>query len=388
MQWINANLKGDKYIWLISLVLLMVSLLVVYSSTGTLAYQSKSGNTEFFLVKQSFFILSAFTLTFIFHRFNFRYFKSLSLLMLALSLMLLVLTIAVGTNINNASRWLTIPIIGMPFQTSDFAKLSLMIFLADHFSRKQKVITDFKKVVIPFSIAVGLICVLILPSNFSTAALLVLTSCVIAFIARVRIKHLFLVGLMAIGALVLFLAIGQLFPNSSLYDRVTTWEKRIMAFGDKSDETANYQVNQAKIAIASGGVFGKGPGRSTQRNYLPESYSDFIYAIMIEEYGMIGCMLPIFLYMGLLFRCSIIVKESPRAFGALVAIGLSFSMVIQALVNMFVAVNILPTTGQTLPFLSLGGTSLWFSGISIGIILNISSIIEEEQNKGNLEPES
>jgi cell division protein FtsW len=292
---------------------------------------------------------------------------------------LLALTLVMGTNLNEASRWLKVPGTGITFQTSDFAKIALIMYLARLLSQKQDHIKSFKESFRPLMIPIIIICGLILPANFSTAAILFTTSLIILFIGRVNIKYL--LGLVGIGvvAIALFFALVFALPeNARKSFRVETWKNRIENFMNEDSE-GNYQAEQAKIAIANGGMLGKLPGNSTQRNFLPHPYSDFIFAIIVEEYGLIGAMFIIFLYVLLLYRAGVIVKKSKSQFGAFVSIGLAFSLVFQALINMAVAVNLFPVTGQTLPFVSMGGSSILFTSTALGIILSVSRTIQPNE---------
>ena len=300
-----------------------------------------------------------------------------------------------GSDVNDAKRWITLPIINTSFQTSDLAKIALIMFLARQLSKKQDEIKEFKRAFLPILISVVVICILIFPANLSTAAVLFMTSIVIMFIGRINVKYILLLILSGI-----ILLAGAIFTVKNLptnfvskMGRVATWQSRLENYGG-DDKTASYQNEQAKIAIATGGIFGKGPGKSTQRNFLPNPYADFVYATIIEEYGLLGAFTVIFLYLFLLYRTIQIAMKSPRAFGALLAIGLSFSLVIQAFINMAVAVNIFPVTGLPLPLVSMGGTSLWFTCFAFGCILSVSRHIDEneaEQQKTEaerLKPES
>jgi cell division protein FtsW len=292
-----------------------------------------------------------------------------------------LITLFVGVNLNEARRVLPL-FFGLTFQTSDLAKLALIMYLARLLTKRQENIKDFKSAFVPIMAPVIIVCFLILPANFSTSAILFTTSLVIMFIGRVNLKHIFSIIGIGIVFLVMMVLIAQSSPK--LLPRLSTWVSRIENFksGDNNAEE-NYQVEQAKIAIASGGIIGKMPGNSDQRNFLPHPYSDFIYAIIIEEYGLIGGVVILLLYLILLFRAVKIVTKAPGNFGAFLAIGIAFSLVFQALINMGVAVHLLPVTGQTLPLVSMGGTSLWFTSISIGIILSVSREIEKKPNFTN-----
>ncbi len=375
MQAILKHMKGDRTIWMVVVFLYIVSILAVYSSTGTLAYRLRSGNTEYYLIRQFIIILFGFGLMYLAHNIKYSYYSRISQLALYLAIPLLLFTLLRGTAAHEASRWITLPVINLTFQSSDFAKLALIIYMARVLTRKQDSIQDLQQGFIPMVIPAMLICALILPANFSTAALLFITCIVLMFIGRVRIKYIAgLVGVSIIAALMLIMVLAVM-PGSS---RVDTWRNRVTAFVDRENNNT-YQADQAKIAIATGGIIGKMPGNSTQRNFLPEAYSDFIYAIIIEEYGLAGGFVVLLLYLILLYRGVRIAHKSPGTFGALLAAGLSFSLVFQAMINMAVAVNLIPVTGQPLPLVSMGGTSLWFTSLAIGIILSVSRSIEENE---------
>ena len=376
MDIFSKYLKGDRAIWLITLFLRVASLLLVYSSIVTLAYKHSDGNTLRYLVRHGFFLLSGFGIIYITHNIKYNYFSRISQVLLFASIPLLALTLIVGTNINDASRWLTIPVINQSFQTSDFAKLALVMYVARMLSVKQDEIKDFKKAFLPIFIPVVIVCGLIFPANFSTAAVLFAACLVLMFIGRIPISQL--ISLASIGIVFIVISIGVAKFAPALFPRAETWVNRIENFS-KGDQEGNYQVEQAKIAIATGGIQGKGPGNSTQRNFLPHPYSDFIYAIVIEEYGLIGGFLVMFLYLMLFFRAIRIVLKSPKTFGSLLVVGISFILVFQALINMAVAVNLLPVTGQPLPFMSMGGTSIWFTSVAIGVILSVSREVDQNQ---------
>lgn len=376
MDIFSKYLKGDRAIWLITLFLGVASLLLVYSSIVTLAYKHSDGNTLRYLVRHGFFLLSGFGIIYVTHNIKYNYFSRISQVLLFASIPLLALTLIVGTNINDASRWLTIPVINQSFQTSDFAKLALVMYVARMLSVKQDEIKDFKKAFLPIFIPVVIVCGLIFPANFSTAAVLFAACLVLMFIGRIPISQL--ISLASIGIVFIVISIGVAKFAPALFPRAETWVNRIENFS-KGDQEGNYQVEQAKIAIATGGIQGKGPGNSTQRNFLPHPYSDFIYAIVIEEYGLIGGFLVMFLYLMLFFRAIRIVLKSPKTFGSLLVVGISFILVFQALINMAVAVNLLPVTGQPLPFMSMGGTSIWFTSVAIGVILSVSREVDQNQ---------
>lgn len=360
----------------------IISLLVVYSSSGALAYKYKGGNTEFFLFKHGSILLMGLVLMYFIHKTKYTYYSRISQIAIFIAIPLLLYTLIKGVSSGEANRWLSIPGTALTFQTSDFAKLVLIVYVARVLSIKQDHIKDFKTAFLPIVIPIVIICGLILPANFSTSALLFATCFVLMFIGRINIKHL--LSLLAIGVLAIAFIVLLIFNFPNAIPRGATWKARIENFTSGDSET-NFQAEQAKIAIAIGGVTGKGPGKSTQRNFLPQASSDFIYAIMIEEGGMILGVLVVFLYIIILFRGIRIANKSEKTFGSLLAIGLTFSLVFQAMINMAVATNLFPVTGQPLPLISMGGTSIWFTSISIGIILSVSRETEQEKERGAIE---
>jgi len=370
-------LKGDKVIWAIMFLLSLLSILVVYSAVVTLAHKFKQGNTEYYLLKHFIIIALGFGIAYVFHKIKYTVFSKVSQIGFILSIPLLLYTLLKGVSAGEASRWLEIPGLGLTFQSSDIAKLMLLIYVARVIAIRGPELQDFKSVFRYLLIPIGIICVLILPANFSTAALLFFNCLLLMFLGGIDIKIILkIVGICVLVA-TLFFSWVWLAPDSIPGGRGPTWKSRIESFSS-GDAKGNYQSEQAKIAIATGGIIGKGPGNSTQRAFLPQASSDFIYAIIIEEYGLfIGFML-LFLYMVLLYRGIKILRDTEKPFGGLVAIGLSFSLVFQALVNMGVAVNLFPVTGQPLPLLSMGGTSIWFTMIALGIILSTSKSIEDK----------
>ena len=369
-------LKGDKIIWVIIFLLFILSVLAVFSSSGSLAYMSGSGgNTSRYIVKHVVFLFIGIAIVFVVHRIPYLYFSKTAKYLLMLSIPLLLITLMFGVSLNSASRWLMVPGLGIGFQTSDLAKIALMMYVARVLSKNQKTIQQRKDMFKELIIIIGTVCALILPANFSTAALLFGTSWVLMYVGRVDMTYLWrTLGILA-GGVVLIILLGAVAPNLG---RVGTWTKRVENFV-KGEGGENYQAEQSKIAIASGGFLGKGPGNSTQRNFLPQAYSDFIFAIIVEEYGILGALFVMSLYMWLLFRTGVIVKKSTGTFAAFLAIGLTLLLVFQALINMLVVVNLIPVTGQTLPFLSMGGTSIMFSSLALGIILSVSANVKAEK---------
>ncbi len=380
---ILEKLQGDKVIWMIVFVLSLFSVLAVYSSTGTLAFKYHEGNTEYYLIKHIALMIFGLGLMYAAHRVPYQYYAKAAQILLIVSIPLLAYTLFFGSDINQAKRWITLPVINISFQTSDLAKLALIMFLARVLSIKQGNIKDFQGAFVPILLPVFLVCALIAPADLSTAVVLFGTSLILMFLGRVDLKHI--LGLMGASLLAAFLFISflKIMPEDSLkgMGRMATWKARIEAFSGDEAGAESYQVAQSKIAIAKGGILGMGPGNSTQRNFLPHPYSDFIYAIIIEEYGLIGGSFLVLLYLLFLFRSINIVMKSPKAFGALLAAGLSLSLVIQAFIHMGVSVNLLPVTGLTLPMVSMGGTSLFFTSISVGIILSVSRTVEETAPK-------
>ncbi len=363
------SLSGDKVIWIIVGILSIISLLVVWSSTGTLAYKYHGGNTLYYILKHASLMVAGLVIMYLTHLVPYKYYSRISQLLIMISIPLLLITLISGSNLNDASRWLKIPVINLSFQTSDLAKIALIMYLARLLSKKQEDIKDLRKGFMPLMIPILLTVGLIFPANFSTAAILFVTSLILLFIGRINLKYIFIMVGTGLAIVVLLLMVAQYYPK--LLPRLGTWESRIENFMNK-DSGGNYQAEQSKIAIATGGIFGKMPGNSMQRNFLPHPYSDFIYAIIIEEYGFVGGVVVIILYLILLYRAVQIALRSPGTYGAFLSLGLMFSLVFQAFINMAVAVNLLPVTGQPLPLLSMGGTSFWFTSFAIGIVLSVS----------------
>jgi cell division protein FtsW len=373
------DIKGDRVIWIVVLFLSIFSLLAVYSSTGTLAYKFQHGNTEYYILKHLFILCLGFALMYACHKINYTYYARMAEVLYWGSVCLLLYTLAFGINLNEANRWATIPVLNVSFQSSDVAKLALIILVAKLLTKKQDTILNFKETFIPILIRIGIIVALILPNNLSTAGLIFMTSIVLIYVGGVKLKYLFYLSGAGILGFVLFVTVVHFLPNNNK-SRVGTWQNRIETFiGGKGSD--NFQSDQAKIAISSGGIFGKMPGNGTQKNFLPHPYSDFIFAIIVEEFGLVGGFFMLSLYVILFTRGYRLVMKFPHTFGALLAIGLSFSLTFQALINMLVAVDLMPVTGQPLPLVSMGGTSIWFTCISIGIILSVSRYIEEHADE-------
>jgi cell division protein FtsW len=376
MEYIFSKLKGDKWIWIIVILLSIWSLLAVYSSVGTLAYKEGKG-TEMYLFKHLFIVIAGLALMYLSHKLDYRYYAGISKLLMVITIPLLLYTLVFGSKVNEASRWLTIPVINQTFQTSDLAKLALITFLARMLSRKQEEIKDVKKSFIPIMGAVCFVFVLIAWANLSTALMLFGVSVLLLLIGRISFKQ---IAVVCMGGGVLLMLVIFLWPSRATYlIRIQGFYNTEQVHDGKTSfqDDKNYQANNAKIAIATGEMFGKGVGNSVQRNVLPHPYSDFIFAIIIEEYGTIGGAVLLFLYIALMYRCIRIVTLSPRAFGAFLAAGLGFSLTIQALANMAVAVGLGPVTGVPLPLVSMGGTSILFTSVALGIILSVSRNVEE-----------
>jgi cell division protein FtsW len=377
-ETLKKYLQGDRAIWGVIFLLSFFSILAVYSSTGTLAYKKMGGNTTYYLVRHGVILGTGIFIIYLVHLIPYRYYFQLSRLFLVLSAFLLVLTLLSGTRMNEASRWLTLPGLGFTIQTSDLAKMSLIMYLSRVLSLRQKKTDNTRELILSLGIPLYLIVMLIAPANLSTALILFMVSLILMFVARVRMRVLLsMVGLgIAGGAVILLLALA-----TGQKGRILTWQNRIESYihGEESDAD-NYQVEQARIAVATGGLLGKKPGKSTQRNFLPHPYSDFIYAIIIEEYGLVMGAVPILLaYLILLYRAGVIVRKCKRTFPAFLTVGLTLLIVMQAFVNMGVSVSLFPVTGQTLPLVSMGGSSMLFTAIELGIILNISRTATQEE---------
>jgi cell division protein FtsW len=363
-SWIkNINLEGDRTIWGAVLALSLFSVLVVYSTAGW-----------HFLFNHIMKLLLGLLAMYVVHKIKFKYFSKLGQLGFLFSLVLLVLVLLIGVSINGASRWLQIA--GQQFQPSDVAKLAILIYMARQISKQRDYLDNLKDLVWYVLGPLLLVCALILPNNFSTAALVFINGLVLMFVGKIRIKFIAgIIGVAFVGAITIYSAAKFTSFGTKIMPRSATWVSRIDSFfidveGD--EQTKDFQQTQALVAIQNGGVTGLGPGKSTQRSILPYSSSDFIYAIIIEEYGLFGGVMALLFYLILLFRAIRISLRIESVFGSLLSIGLMFSLVFQALINMLVSVEIIPVTGQTLPLISMGGTSIVFSCIAIGIVLSVS----------------
>jgi cell division protein FtsW len=372
---LSAEFRGDRVIWAIIALMAIFSLLAVYSSTGTLAYRERGGNTEAFLLKHGIILAGGLALTYFCHLIHYKRYSVWAPVLLALCIPLLSYTIMMGADINDAKRWIMLPFVGITFQTSDFAKLALIIYVARSISAKQEYIKDFNSAFVPIILPVLLVCGLIAPADLSTALVMFITCLFMMLLGRVAMKYIALLLLLGAVVFAFLIIMGRFFPD---HIRVATWEKRIEVYmePDAASSDERYQIEAAKIAIANGGLIGRGPGNSIQRNYLPSPYSDFIYAIICEEYGVVGGAVVILLYIMLFIRVTRLVTKSPKAFGAMLALGLSLILILQAFLNIAVSVNLAPVTGLTLPMISMGGTSILFTCVAFGMVLSVSKYIE------------
>ena len=382
------NIKGDKPLWVVFVLLASFSFLPVYSSASNLAYLYGDGNTFSYLFKHFIHLSLGFFLMYMVHKIPYRYFRGISILMIPVILVLLAYTIfqpSISESMTNSNRWIRIPIVGFGFQPSTLASIIILIYVARYLSKiKDKLIT-FSQSILPLWVPVFLTISLILPANFSTSAILFSMVMLLCFLGGYPLKYLMGILFSAVILFSIFIlsvkAYPDLFPN-----RVDTWKSRVENFVDSKETKSNYQIEKAKIAIATGGITGLGPGKSVQKNFLPQSSSDFIYAIIVEEYGLIGGLALLLLYLWFLFRVIIISNKSKSVFGSLLAIALGIPIVFQALVNMAVAVQLFPVTGQPLPLISSGGTSIWMTCLAIGIIQSVrigSEINEDETDENN-----
>ncbi len=384
VQTMLKNIRGDRSIWIVFGLLCLASMLAVYSSAGIMEYRFGGFGAGYHIMKHFLVIIAGCFIVYVVHQIPYSFFSAIAPSFLVLTILLLILTMFVGDEVNDARRWLSIPVIGLTFQTSDLAKVVIILFLARSISTKQAVIKDFKTAFLPLLLPIVVICILIAPADLSSAMILFATCLIMLFVGRIKVKYIGLIFLCGIVCLALLILVGQMLPDFTRFD---TWMSRINDFmiGDVSRDNI-----QAKIAIAQGGWFGQGPGNSVQRNFIAYPYADFIFAIICEEYGIIGAIGILFLYILLLFRCTKLLTRSRKAFGALLAFGLCMSIVLQAMANIAVSVQLVPATGLTLPMVSMGGTSLFFTSLQFGIILSVSRQVEkdgihlkEENDEGN-----
>ena len=373
MNNIFANIQGDKTLWAVLILLAGFSFLPVYSAASNLAYVSGSGNTFNYLFKHFIHLSLGFTFMYLMQKIPYHYFRGISILMIPVVIVLLLYTIfqpSVTDSLTNTNRWIKIPFVGFTFQPSTLAGVILMIYVSRYLAKIKDIDVRFSQTILPLWIPTLFILLLILPANFSTTAIIFSMVILLCFVGGYPIKHLLAIVLSGILVLSIFIltikAYPEIFPN-----RVDTWKSRIENFVNKENTTENYQIEKAKIAIATGGVRGLGPGKSVQKNFLPQSSSDFIFAIIIEEYGLIGGLFLLTVYALFLLRIIIISNKAESVFGSLLVIALGVPIVFQALVNMGVSVELFPITGQPLPLISSGGTSIWMTCIAIGIIQSV-----------------
>ena len=379
MKSIFKHIKGDKTIWAIVAILAIFSFMPVYSASTNLVYVVGSGSTLGYLIKHAVLLLMGFAIIYGVHKIPYRYFSGGSVLMLPIVIILLIFTLAQGTTIGgaNASRWIRIPFVGIGFQTSTLAGLVLMVYVARYLAKNKEKAIVFKESLLQLWLPVAFVLMLILPANFSTTAIIFVMILTMVFIGGYPLKYIGFVLGAGIVALSFFVLIAKAFPDA-MPNRVQTWQSRIESFSTDNGKEA-YQVEKDKIAIATGGVLGVGPGKSVQKNFLPQSSSDFIYAIIIEEYGLIGGLIILAIYFLLLFRIFVVIKKTTTIFGTLLVLGVGFPIVFQATINMAVATNLFPVTGQTLPLISSGGTSIWMTCFALGMILSVSASKKETE---------
>lgn len=379
------NIEGDKAIWAIVAFLAILSFMPVYSASTNLVYVVNSGTPTYHLFKHAILLFLGFLIIYAIHKIPFKYFSGGSVLMLPIVVVLLIVTLAQGKTIGgaNASRWIEIPFIGVGFQTSTLAGVILMIYVSRYLAKNKEKSIVFKESLWQLWLPIAIVLILILPANFSTTAIIFLMILLLLFIGGYPFKYLVITLGAGVVALSIFILIALAFPKA-MPNRVDTWKSRIVSFFDKNAEEG-YQVEKAKIAIASGGIYGRGPGKSVQKNFLPQSSSDFIYAIIIEEYGLLGALLVMLSYFFLLFRIVVAAKKATTIFATLLIIGVGIPIIFQALINMAVAVNLFPVTGQTLPLVSSGGTSIWMTCFAIGIVLSVTAE-KEKTIKENEDP--
>ena len=381
--WLTRTFKGDRVVWGLVVLFMVYSLLAVYSSSVGVAFRSYGGNTTYFLKSQFIMLILSLGIIVLVSYLPYRIYFSMAGLFLIISAGLLILTLAFGARVNEATRWLVIPGTGFRLQTSDVAKVALIIYLARTLAKYQNELKNFMLVTKLFMVPIAIICALIMPENLSTAMMIFGISMIILFIGRVPLKYLLAYAGMAVVGVVLFALVLTWVTDDN---RVQVWKNRIEHyFSGETDPDGDFQANQAKIAISTGGLFGKAPGRSTQRNMLPQSNSDFIFAIIIEEYGLLLGAIPLILaYLILLFRGVTIAKKCETAFPAFLVLGLIVMIVVQAFLNMLVAVGLFPVTGQTLPMVSWGRTSVLMMSFSIGAVLSVSRVVNAKIKKEEL----
>jgi len=389
MNNLFKHLQGDRTVWALVAILAIFSFMPVYSASTNLVYVVGNGSTLGHLIKHAALLFMGFAIMFAIHKVPYRYFSGGSVLMFPVVIVLLIYTLSQGTTIGgaNASRWIRLPIVGVGFQTSTLAALVLMVYVARYLARNKNKVVAFKESFLQLWIPVGIALMLILPANFSTTALIFFMILVLVFLGGYPLKYIFSILGMGIVVLSVFIITVKAFPGL-MPNRVDTLISRLVDYSDKDGEEG-YQVEKAKIAIATGGITGRGPGKSVQKNFLPQSTSDFIFAIIVEEYGLVGAFVVMSFYFLLLFRIVVVAKKAGTVFGALLVVAVGLPIIFQALINMAVASNLLPVTGQTLPLISSGGTSIWMTCFALGIVLSVSSaneVTEEQLEMENEDP--
>ncbi|MDO6802532.1 FtsW/RodA/SpoVE family cell cycle protein [Wenyingzhuangia sp. 1_MG-2023] len=381
LRYIKSYIKGDLFIWALVAVLALFSFMPVYSASTNLVYVAGNGTTVGILIKHAVLLLMGFVIIFLIHRTPYRYFSAVSVMMIPVIIVLLIVTLAQGTTIGgaNAARWIRIPIIGIGFQTSTLAGLVIMVYTARYLAQRKDAKIDFKESLFRLWAPIALVLVCILPANFSTTAIVFVMVLLLCFVGGYPVKYL--LGIVGAGVMILMLFVltAKAFPGL-MPNRVDTWISRVESFSN-DDLKEGYQVENAKIAIATGGLTGKGPGKSVQKNFLPQSSSDFIFAIIVEEYGLVGACLVLLAYLLLTYRLFVAAKKAGTIFAKLLVVGVGFPIMFQAVINMMVATNLGPVTGQTLPLISSGGTSIWMTCLAVGMVLSVTAsneVTEEE----------
>ncbi|PIV16072.1 MAG: cell division protein FtsW [Flavobacteriales bacterium CG03_land_8_20_14_0_80_35_15] len=382
MKGLLKNIEGDRTIWALISLLAILSFLPVYSASSNLVYVVNKGTTLGYFLKHAVLLFIGFVIIYGVHKIPYKYFSAASVLLFPVIIVLLMVTLVQGQSIEgaNASRWLRIPIIGVGFQTSTLAGVVLMMYVSRYLAKNKEIEISFRSSLFFLWLPVAMILALILPANLSTTALLFFMVLILVFLGGYPLKFLGIIIIISAISFAVFVLAAKAFPTM-MPNRVDTWMSRIENHFDKTDKTANFQADKAKVAIATGQINGRGPGKSIQKNFLPQSSSDFIYAIIVEEYGLLGGLFVMFIFLGFLFRIIIVARKSESIFGSLLIIGVGFPIVFQAFTNMAVAVGLFPVTGQPLPILSTGGTSIWMTCLSIGIILSVSSQKELKEIK-------
>ena len=380
---IKRFFRGDRYLWGLIAFFMLLSLLSVYSSSVGVAYSSHHGNTFYFLRTQFIMLMLGLLIIVVTHWIPYIKYMQFATIGLVVAVLLLLVTLFAGVSINSATRWLEIPVIGLRLQTSDLAKVALVIYLARGLTVYQHELNNFSVVTMKLVVPIGIVCVLIMSENLSTAVMIFMISMIILFIGRVPIKFLLTYAGLGLAGVILFASLLLIFKKDD--NRVQVWKNRIEAyFSGESSPDADYQANQAKIAISTGKIFGKLPGKSTQRNLLPQSNSDFIFAIIVEEYGLFGAVIVIMAYLALMYRGVQIARKCDYAFPALMVLGLTVMIVFQAFLNMLVAVGLFPVTGQTLPMISWGRTSVMVISFALGAILSVSRVMNARERQERL----